>query len=110
MPDAPIPPALTADEWARVPRPDVTDFTGRYLGSSTAQESDAGAHAIVAVANAALPDSDPRKLTRDDVAALCLAASTIRAEWGDDDPEARDLRRVATKLAALLPPEPSPRG
>jgi len=110
-----IQPALTAELWARLRRyNDPASFAciileGGYdaeLGidpnsSDFAKDEAARADAAMAVSNNALPDDDPRKITRADVRALLY-------EWecssATDDPDAF-LRRLAAKLAALLPPE-----
>jgi len=57
------------------------------------------AHGVVALANAALPDGDPRKITHADLAAL----------WSVGYPKHIDragLARLYGKLAAILPPDP----
>lgn len=62
----------------------------------------------IALANAALPDDDPRKITARDVGLLRDIAVGLDA--ATDIPGAmgcgRTLVRIADKLAALLPPEP----
>jgi hypothetical protein len=55
--------------------------------------------ALLALANAALPSNDPHKLTKRDADNLC--------EWAEDSPRsvAADMRALAAKLRALLPPD-----
>jgi hypothetical protein len=65
---------------------------------------------VMALANAALPEGDPRKITWADVGALRFVASdSENLGWRDDpNPELGQTifraRRLADKLAALLPP------
>jgi hypothetical protein len=68
--------------------------------------------AVMAIANHALPDDDPRKITRDDVEALGYArafaedpALLIEGSLPIDRALTRVIHRLAAKLAALLPPE-----
>lgn len=53
------------------------------------------AHSTMAYMNAALPDDDPRKITRWDVRMIALAAEMLPER--DDE-----LEGIARKLAALL--------
>lgn len=68
--------------------------------------------AVIALANAALPDDDPRKITRADVTRCRVAAYEAEARH-DGTIERSDYetmnawRQLADKLAALLPPEPT---
>jgi hypothetical protein len=118
-----IEPALTAEEWveleplgARAYFQATSDLPPRLrelaLGFDQAR--------AMAVANAALPDDDPRKLKAADVEALRRVVDLIA--WDDlisvryDSGEvfADEIREGATtaiqKLAALLPPDDVPRG
>lgn len=68
---------------------------------------------VIALANAALPDESPGKLTMADLTAIRTYAEA--AEWWlDEHPEAETAyERVLAKLAALLPleadaPPPTP--
>ena len=59
---------------------------------------------LIALANAALPDDDPRKLRREHIAALRDA--TVRDVIGDEDREQTNiLRNLADALESYLPPE-----
>jgi hypothetical protein len=86
MPSIEITPALTPDEWAhgKVERPatrivadnarlGVADDEGRVADVSGADEL----FALMALANHALPGSDPRKLTRELGDALCSACEDL---------------------------------
>lgn len=76
----------------------ILDDAGNYVANPDCS------FAVMALANAALPDDDPRKITREDVAWLNDAAQHLdRLRLVDDD--AADAQRLAAKLAALLPPE-----
>jgi hypothetical protein len=72
--------------------------------------------ALIALANAALPDGHPNKITHATALAMTQAAWFIEGtreglstEWPDDANPwhmlAQQLRQEAAKLAALLPPE-----
>ena len=59
---------------------------------------------LIALANAALPDDDPRKFRREHIAALRDA--TVRDVIGDEDREQTNiLRNLADALESYLPPE-----
>lgn len=95
MSDQIIPPALAPEEWhdavAHGFRHDVP-----ALDASSAPEL---LHYSMAMANALLPDGDPRKLTQADAAALWLAAHQLSGTIAG-----ATCAAVAAKLAALLPP------
>lgn len=96
MPD-PIEPALTAEEWAdfaRSSRLARKGMLGAVLGSGQLPK-------VLAMANAALPDGDPRKITRDDVLILRQVVGAWFPDW-----RMEALAELAAKLAALLPPKP----
>lgn len=117
----PIPPALTADEWAEcstqlmmhvgslsdtTPRPvQLTFMPGEGIGfwgvrlrpGQPVHMAEDCAQVFLAAANHALPENSRYKITRADVLTLFGAANYVGA-----DPE---LKRIASKLAALLPPE-----
>jgi hypothetical protein len=119
-----IAPALTPDEWAakETRTPDhvrvalLVDEDGTFLevgdGRSSADTwliASEGMPQTIALANAALPDSDPRKITRARVDALREVAREIDAEnkgmitqcgWADDF-----LNGLADALESYLPPE-----
>lgn len=62
---------------------------------------------IIALANHALPDTDPRKLGWSDVEMLEDLAEDVDGEWGIGDmkdPKVLPILALAAKLAALLPP------
>ena len=110
-------PALSAEEWARIAIPTPITAPGR---SVRVEVVDAGlligprefigrddVPALIALANAALPDDSPYKITRDDVTILDQLVCVIPNGVGlGDDPNGarRWLRGFVTKLAALLPP------
>lgn len=102
--DQQIAPALTAEEWASKSKADaggvrftlelgfvgvVPQITFDGVGPML-RYSDMPA--LMALANAALPDDDPRKITRADVETLRRHDDAI-------------LDRIADQLAALLPPD-----
>lgn len=116
-----IPPALTPEEWRA--RTDGSEFAlphvfedergrrvryyvdyGNTYGGYESLSGD-GLPEMIALANAALPDGDPRKLTWDDVRMLEELASepadgfTVPAE---------KIRNLASRVAALLPPASPP--
>lgn len=68
MTTEPIEPALTAEDWANPSGIGLYDLCVRW-------EPD-GLPKIIALANADLPDSDPRKITREKLAGLRVALST----------------------------------
>lgn len=98
-----IPPALTADEWAEIRTHPLPWGPSELIGEYASEGEYAKA---LALANAALPDGDLRKITREDVVKLRSIAADMRAErpadtWADD---ADVLEALAAKLAAILPP------
>jgi hypothetical protein len=116
-----IAPALTPDEWAakETRTPDhvrvalLLDEDGSFLevgdGRSSADTwliASEGMPQTIALANAALPDSDRRKITREHVALLrrLEAAEREKAPEGDSW-NVRDLDALAGVLESLLPPE-----
>lgn len=114
-----VKPALSGDEWAtRQYRREFTDAHGWgelvEIFARTEREGDRleistvdggggtilldDLHPLMALANAALPEGDPRKITRADVEAVRLAAD-----------EASSMHDgVLYALAAILPPDPEP--
>src|SRR5689334_156495 len=120
--DAAIPPALTPEQWRDAfrevpgtlgPGYAVTDGgTWQYtmrgfdtgevsIEAPDGRDADIGSRhlpALIALANAALPENDPHKLTRDDVSLLESARQDLAGKVADD------VRALAAKLAALLPP------
>jgi hypothetical protein len=87
-----IEPALSAEEWARLPR-QVTHFIEESAGVGDYP-------AIIAVCNAALPDSDPRKITADQVHCLRIAADALKVTGL----LSQSLYRFADALESYLPP------
>lgn len=112
-----IPPALTAEEWARMPdcqRDNVDAFLRRQSlviawGSSPGEEWEVPAALRHALAALAL-HGQPYGFTAADVAMIGSAAEAYRRGdvmgWGPEDGEARarELDHLADRLAALLPP------
>ena len=111
-----IPPALTAEEWEQgfADWGVMYDHSGVSLGSPSRKgisvytdgdDVDVAADqlpSLIALANHALPDGHPLKITRADV----VAARRISHDSGGWTDENRDIvERLAAKLAALLPPE-----
>jgi hypothetical protein len=86
MSETDITPALSAEDWREV----LPNIIG----------SQAVPHQTMAIANAALPDDDPRKITRADVDAIETAMT--HAIGYQTRGAIKELR---AKLAALLPPE-----
>ena len=104
-----IKPALTAEEWAEIKRLSARGYfqaTADLPPQLRALALDFDQFRAMAVANAALPDDDPRKITRDEVAMIAEEAR-VRSWNGThyDLSLAPDWNRLAAKLAALLPPE-----
>lgn len=138
MPDR-IEPALTAEQWsdlARVEGCRVSDFDGTFTATFThpfdehgrgiALSDDASlisvfhaepVRAIIALANAALPDSDPRKITREWVNAIRNASPSLptprnNTEWvttgqalATAEAHRAVLDLIADALESYLPPQ-----
>lgn len=111
-----IGPALTADEWVRADQHarDAANYPAADNRRVMADLAWVGGRvdAVMALANAALPDGDPRKLTRETVRAMRAAAKVVAgqasgmagASRAAYDGIARDLEAAADAIAALLPP------
>jgi hypothetical protein len=116
-----ITPALSAKEWdslevGDIPKTEYLMFveedgsvvvmrkTGKQRMESVAVDSE-HLPTLIALANHALPDSDPRKITREQVDALADVAdkATVR-HWHDAHYAAPHLRALVAALRALLPP------
>lgn len=99
----PIAPALTPEEWASKPRLEkyVIVFT-RTIGEPDPDILPTSAM-LIAVANAALPDDDPRKITRAKLEALRSLAIMHETARGAD---VTDERRFIDALESYLPPAP----
>jgi hypothetical protein len=103
-----IPPALTESEWAEVrdsmADPEVTR-PDMVLASYMIEARGNGQHAkLIALANAALPDSDPRKIT-DGEPVMLRGVADVLAEQHGNAYAIRRLRMLADALASYLPPE-----
>jgi hypothetical protein len=102
---------LTPDEWARLAPGDFygSGDGGVYVGAHTGGDMEVGHryHALVALANAALPDTDPRKITREWVRKIREVSEQYENTWDDTkggsypDPL---LVQIADALASYLPP------
>lgn len=120
MPDS-IAPALTPEEWAEAEDGELVIRTpysaripsGGYLNLNTAAAdgyeviTTADLPALMALANAALPDDHPGKLTWEQVERLRELAKDVEAEWPYEHEGPRDagfLRALAAALGSLLPP------
>lgn len=113
-----IKPALTPEEWerpvasSREPAYVRPDRVPGYVAFDTNLVGDEPivfpAEQVLAIANAALADDSPHKITRQDVDLVIGVALTIDLEFsGFHERDARSvaLESLAGKLAALLPPE-----
>jgi hypothetical protein len=100
-----IKPALTAEEWAERRTSGCVQATPDVAGPPADHW-----HRILAITNDILPDDDPRKIVRADVA-IC---ERVLWEWAahyatsrdDIDAQYAALHSLIAKLNALLPPEP----
>jgi hypothetical protein len=121
-----IEPALTAEEWAQtriepislngtlVVHDDgdglevVTYETPGDVATMAKFKIDTwdrdGIAGVIALANTALPDNDPRKLMAADVAALDEAIMYVGPLADREEPLRAELTALRDKLAALLPP------
>lgn len=96
-----IVPALTPEEWANADPTSLHGFDdgGIYVNMGrTIDERDVSGRpaALLALANAALPDDDPRKITREWLNSLRSLAADL------PEPELAD---IANALESYLPPE-----
>jgi hypothetical protein len=93
-----IEPVLTEEEWAL--GPGVADLHPVFDGAK-----------IIAVANARLPESDPRKITREKIAAMRLVFDQWDGcgpgEYLGDREEYTSLERFLDALESYLPPSNS---
>ena len=101
-----IEPATSAEDWA------VHIEAARDAGLSLQAYLWAGQAypaRTIALANAALPDSDPRKITRHHVERLRMVAATLHMrESGMAGPMtivSNELNEIAEALESYLPPE-----
>jgi hypothetical protein len=101
-------PALSAEEWKDGPYSDAID--GYLNWSVPVLDIRAGHHAstedfiraVIALANASLPDGAPCKITQSMVGDLRRIAQFT----GTLDADMDILNAIADKLAAFLPPKP----
>lgn len=109
-----IEPALTAEEWRHWEREGIKEAVARACDSinySLGQRPEK----MGALCNVALPDSDPRKITRLHVNALYFAAEALREKGGTllargispgiQNEQAKAVERLAEALASYLPPK-----
>lgn len=116
MSEQKIEPALSAREWGPMPirvgtyrlgyRADLSP-TNVLVGNGTisiqdsyGEASDAPLAAVIAIANHALSDDDPRKITREWVDALRRVATAFPLLG-----EFREISAMADALLSYLPPE-----
>lgn len=106
MTDTPkIEPVLTPLEWHEAlnwPSGVVDYLVAPAERVGFGKDSPGDLAALIALANAALPDDDAHKITRDDVSQIILFADFVRKE--SPDAWKRGLR-IAYKLLSYLPPE-----
>lgn len=108
MPDT-IPPALTPSEWARVPEHAAHDGLETAIAVAVrAKRFDA----VIAIANAAFPDDDPRKITQDtlfcleEVLANFEAFASTQGDFGKTivGQYSPAVRKLVDMIASYLPP------
>lgn len=118
-----IEPALTPDEWTGLETwiPTASPGKQRYLyasfsaagiqfrepGQWTFLTTARDLSKLIAAANAALPHSDPRKITRERMAAVRAALAQQHVDLTDDhftSDETRVLAQVLDALESYLPP------
>jgi hypothetical protein len=116
MPDETIPPALTPAEWAAAAAERGAITIERTPSGALWLEEQrrgpvgvmqSGLPAVMALANAALPDGDPRKITPEDLVAARVYAEERHDErsYAEFDALYDRFEGLMAKLAALLPPE-----
>ena len=100
-----VEPALTPDEWGELYVEGFSVSGGRLWNSADGQPVERPA-ALMALANASLPDGDPRKITRRDaVLAEVCGRYGGNEGWTLSGAHLDELLALARKLRALLPPE-----
>ncbi len=87
-----VEPALTAEEWERS-RVRSTDYMIEDASGGCEYAK------VIALANAALPDTDPHKIT-------AKMVETLRNMWYVDQEGEMLLNRIADVLESYLPPRP----
>lgn len=118
MTDTQIEPALTAEEWAEIldgkqrwSADEMIDNAWRIVGGPNRPAR--GVPAAIAAANAALPDTDPRKITREMVFCLHEVLANFNAAYltmGGNNPKIAEqygppVEQLAAALESYLPPE-----
>jgi hypothetical protein len=107
-------PVLTDEDWRDV-EDDIADAISRNAKGieyfRTLLIDGKNASSAIAVANRLLPDSDPRKITREWIVGLRSRAEEYRglhriAQPGDWAGDAQFLDRIADALESYLPPPP----
>jgi hypothetical protein len=123
-----IEPALSAEEWANeeagvvaITRDGFTrdglSRSGYQLTAESTVKIQVGDHedfgrteipGLIALANAALPDSDPRKITREKIKALRAGAESLEADYdcgGNHEALVTSVKELVAALESYLPPE-----
>lgn len=100
-----IDPALTAEEWGDVlGDPMLADGDVHTVARSWIMPDPTPAQWI-ALANAMLPDSDPRKITREKLATIRHALDLLPRVEQDDYADYSTAEAFADALESYLPPE-----
>jgi hypothetical protein len=108
-----VPPALTPEEWTHGPlRGGYVSFARGILDCRDSDFEEEFAPAIMALANASLPDDSPYKITAGDLFDLSEVIENFEAAYktrGGDNPKmvaqyAPGAWRIYRALAAILPP------
>lgn len=115
-----IEPALTVSEWESGYFGQDIDIAPARVGvwlqnrlhvdvRATPLDNPGDFAALIALANAALPDGDPRKIDGSTITDLRLAAVALEVDAEafqvDNRRFVSDLRRIADALSSYLPPE-----
>lgn len=98
-----IPPALSPEEWAEPANVGYFDWPNGIVDVSSDTPPDRLPAQIIALANAALPDSDARKITREKIKMLRDYAADITRIGGGR--HGGELDHLADELEAYLPPK-----
>lgn len=113
MTDQTIHPALTPEEWAKLDSP---EYRSAILGALCARlKADHTGPMLIAILNAALPDSDPRKITREKIALIhemyrmgCSCGVITADDMTSWDRLQAELPAFAAALESYLPPLAQP--
>jgi hypothetical protein len=97
-----IEPALTAEEWQALP--DAAAAVAVMALPSLRRQPER-MQIVMALANAALPDGDPRKITRAHVRMLESLRAAINKQRKENFEGVALLDELIASLSALLPPE-----